>query len=318
MSRLRELVRRFRPSHEATAHLAADILGKRSSTVLDVGARWGVDEAWYALDPLARVVGFEPDPVECARLNATIGASDKRDAATFVPVALGGSKGQAQLHVTREPGCSSLLPPNRALVARYPALDVMSPVSSLSVEVTTLAEWANERGSTDVAFMKLDVQGAELDVLRGAGATLDRCVGLELEVEFMPLYEGQPLFGDLDVFLRARGFSLWRISHLVHYAERHRDTLEREESAAYDNVHVTAKAGAGRLAWGHAIYLRDFASLPDTPLLLRELLELASLLDAMGESDGAAAALETALSRRASELGAAHSRVQAQISALRS
>jgi hypothetical protein len=68
--------------------------------------------------------------------------------------------------------------------------------------------------------LKLDVQGLELAVLRGAGAALDRVLLVESEVEFNLLYERQPLFGEIDEFLRQRGFFLlglrrtfWRRTH---------------------------------------------------------------------------------------------------------
>ena len=58
-----------------------------------------------------------------------------------------------------------------------------------------------------VDFIKLDTQGSELDILHGAGSLLDNCSGLQLEVMFSPLYEGQPLFADVDAYLRCAASS---------------------------------------------------------------------------------------------------------------
>jgi hypothetical protein len=52
------------------AELASEILGERSAIVLDAGARWGAEKAWWRLPPLAKLIGFEPDASECERLNA--------------------------------------------------------------------------------------------------------------------------------------------------------------------------------------------------------------------------------------------------------
>ncbi|MCS6901811.1 MAG: FkbM family methyltransferase [Myxococcales bacterium] len=58
----------------------------------------------------------------------------------------------------------------------------MRPQRSVEVEVTRLETWAKGTGCGDVAFLKLDVQRAELDILEGAGDLLDGCLGLEAAV----------------------------------------------------------------------------------------------------------------------------------------
>jgi hypothetical protein len=57
-------------------------------------------------------------------------------------------------------------------------------------------------------FVKIDAQGGALNVLTGASRVLDVALGLEVEVELAPMYEGEPLLGDVDAYLRSRGFDL--------------------------------------------------------------------------------------------------------------
>jgi Methyltransferase FkbM domain len=57
-------------------------------------------------------------------------------------------------------------------------------------------------------YLKLDVEGAELQVLEGGEQATRNTLVLDVEVEFAPLRAGQPLFGDVDGHLRGRGWSL--------------------------------------------------------------------------------------------------------------
>src|SRR5207248_2510884 len=96
---------------------------------------------------------------------------------------------------------------------------LMEPAGTSEIPVARLATWAHQAGVDRVDFIKLDTQGSELDILQGAGFLLDDCLGLQLEVMFSPLYEGQPLFADVDTYLRSRGFVLWRLDSLAHYTD---------------------------------------------------------------------------------------------------
>jgi len=86
-----------------------------------------------------------------------------------------------------------------------------------------------------------------------------RCA-LELEVEFQALYVGQPLFADVDAFLRNRGFSLWRLRSIVHCGL----TKSRwdESSFIFGDAVETTRAG-GQISWADAVYVRSEITDPD-------------------------------------------------------
>jgi hypothetical protein len=100
----------------------------------------------------------------------------------------------------------------------------------------------------DCDFLKIDVQGGELDVLMGAPNTLKRTVFVHCEVEFAPVYQNQPLFSDFDAHLRAAGFELIDIVNAGYAATR---SLPRPISRS-------------RLMWAEAVYARS----PETIALL--------------------------------------------------
>ena len=59
--------------------------------------------------------------------------------------------------------------------------------------------------------VKIDIQGGELEALKGFGSLLDKVVCVELEVSLMSIYEGQPLFGEIFDFMTDKGFGLFDV-----------------------------------------------------------------------------------------------------------
>jgi FkbM family methyltransferase len=132
--------------------------------VLDVGAHNGLYTllAHKRVGPQGRVIAFEPSPREQKRLRLHLrmnGVSSLR----VEPVALGASEGTADLYVPqgRSTSFNSLRPPV-----------VSEPVKRVPVPVITLDGYLAKAHITAVDFVKLDVEGAELDILKGAAALL--------------------------------------------------------------------------------------------------------------------------------------------------
>lgn len=285
-------------STRSTAEVVAGILGSRCVTVIDVGARWGARDAWWRIAPLAKIIGFEPDAEECARLATIAKASGDH----YEPTALGLKAGEAVLHATADPACSSLYPPDATLADRYPELHAIRPVEKRTLPVMDLNGWASSRQVDDIVFMKLDTQGSELDILKGGEQLLPGCLGLEIEVEFAPIYNGQPLFADIDLFLRRHGFVLWRLQEMCHYAEDLIPRPHHEDRAHFGGFDSVFRVGSGRLFWANAIYFRDYIS---PRMDARSRLLLASLYAATGDDAAAAKAITAALADPGWELGAA-------------
>lgn len=195
---------------------------------------------------LVDAVGFEPDAEECQRLNRTIGPRSPYRSLTFLPMGLGSVDGERTLYLCRSRGVSSLYLPNRRFLDRFPDPDRFDVEGSQRVPLRALDALVDEGAvplPAGVDFIKIDTQGSELDVLRGAQRTLDRQVlAVEVEVEFSRLYERQPLFAEVDAFLDGCGFSLFKLRRL----EWVRKTLERQPQGS-----------AGQVVFGDALYLRD-------------------------------------------------------------
>lgn len=272
------LVSRYRPY----AELVAQILGSYSTHVIDVGARWGGGGAWWRLHPIAKLIGFEPDASECARLNTQV-VPDNHE--TYVPLGLGRSSRTATLYVTQEPACSSLYEPDPTVVPYFKDMESLVVKKKLEVPLVPLDDWWEKSGKPSIEFIKIDTQGSELDVLSGGKNCLAQVLGVEVEVEFNTMYRDQPLFSDVDIFLRQQGFVLWRLGEMCHYAESPQKIFNRTEQFCYDGRWETVPAGNGRLFWANALYFRDYRKLPPSLHNWRKLLMLSALYDAASDSD---------------------------------
>ena len=210
---------------------------------VDAGARDGVHPLFGEVAPLLDVVGFEPDAGECQRLRAT---HDRWRSATYLPWGLGERDGEQSFHVCRVRGTSSFYRPNRAWLDRFPDPQRYEVIETQTVRVRSLDSLRHDpsmRMPRSIDFIKLDTQGTELNILKGAQATLrGQVIGIEVEVEFAPFYEGQPLFRDVDAFLAGLGLSLFKL---------------RRKSWVRRNCQARPQVSAGQVTAGDALYLRD-------------------------------------------------------------
>ena len=221
--------------HDTLAARACGLLG-RTIRIVDIGAQLlGLGSEPY--DPLRRfvaldVIGFDPLEEKIAERQALEGP----DGLTLLPYAIGDG-GTHTLYVNNDDATSSLFPLAAASNSRFNHLSTLSTVRTMEVTTRTLDEAIP---SQPIDFLKLDVQGSELMVLRSGVDCLSRTGVIHCEVEFTPIYEGQPLYPDVQQFLNAQGFELidLQISTRYHY-------VTHEECPSQD-----------RLNWADAVFFK--------------------------------------------------------------
>lgn len=101
-------------------------------------------------------------------------------------------------------GMSSLLQPDQLALNFFNGFPVFGQIHAIEDVSTTRLD--DVPGLPQIDFVKMDIQGAELTVLKNATEKLKDCVALQLEVSFVCLYENQPGFGEIDVWMRSQGF----------------------------------------------------------------------------------------------------------------
>lgn len=120
---------------------------------------------------------------------------------SYIPTVVGNGSG-ATLHVCQSPGMTSLLAPDAKALKAFPGFSEWATVvERRQVETTRL-----DQIEVDVDLLCMDVQGSEIDVLTYGRKKLASAVAVITEVSFVPLYKGQPSFGDIDSRLRDLGF----------------------------------------------------------------------------------------------------------------
>ena len=103
---------------------------------------------------------------------------------------------------------TSLLEPNPELFDYFHGFEVWGTVvNRVPVDTVRLDDVAE---ITALDLLKIDIQGAELMAFQNAPHLLDKCLVIQTEVEFLPLYVGQPLFSEVEMFLRWRGYNFHR------------------------------------------------------------------------------------------------------------
>ena len=184
-------------------------------TTLEIGARQlkGETEPFHQLIntlPSAKLVGFEPDEFACKELN-----QNSSDQFRYYATALSNTEGTVPFYETVHPMCASLYEPNELLLRRYNGMEVAELQQVSELTTTTLDQFMSEHVGNAAEFIKIDVQGAELDIFQGGLQTLKDVLFIVAEVEFVELYLGQPLFGDVSSFLQKQGFMFHKFADLA-------------------------------------------------------------------------------------------------------
>jgi FkbM family methyltransferase len=197
------------------------------ATVIDVGANKGQFAVYARVRwPRARLICFEPLPAPRAKLQrVTRGQAEIHDCA------LGAEPGEGRMHLATRTDSSSLL----ALGERQKAIFRMEESGELPVTIERLDACLSPALIRPM-LLKIDVQGFELEVLKGASDLLSHIDAVYVEVSYVELYKGQPLHEDITRYLIEAGFTLdGRHNTHAHEGEPvQADLLFRKASAAAD------------------------------------------------------------------------------------
>ncbi|MDB5888958.1 MAG: methyltransferase FkbM family protein [Rhodocyclales bacterium] len=198
-------------------YLAALFEQYRVEAVIDVGANEGQYRNFLRSEVPYHgpILSYEPQPACFQKLHDNAngdGAWHVRD------LALGSEPGELSLNIMEASVFTSFLAPDYAAVGDFSGMNrirevVKVPVTTLDDELSASSAPASMAGRL---YLKLDTQGFDLAVLRGATQTLSRVVALQTELSMKSLYQGMPDYREMIDALTSMGFELSNMFPVSH------------------------------------------------------------------------------------------------------
>ena len=179
-------------------------LSQTPLVVCDVGARDAAPAELVPFYPYVEYHAFEVDEAECQRLQATVWPYQT---VCVFPYFIAGHNHTSPFRLYKRRGESSTYPPGRRFQQVFADPD-FGVDREQEVQARTLDEVYSQAAVSQPDFIKLDTQGSELDILYGAQSVLQGVGLVEVEVEFIEMYEGQPLFPAVCQFMQKHDFEL--------------------------------------------------------------------------------------------------------------
>jgi FkbM family methyltransferase len=204
------------------------IKDKNNLCIFDIGAHYGETAIKYkGVFPDANVYSFEPFPESAKVFLRNTGMYSKIE---LIEYAFSNKKGESKLYINASDATNSLL---NSTITNSWVDNATKNDRTLTVRVDTIDNFCEQNNINEIDILKLDVQGGEMLVLEGAIQMLSskKINVIFMEVEFIEIYENQPLFHDMTVFLAKYGYRLF-------------------------GTYNTQWLESGQIAWCDAIYLR--------------------------------------------------------------
>ena len=281
------------------ATLIAGKLKSEKFRLLDIGCSGGIDPVWRSFEPALQALGVDASVTECERLRGLERNPDVSYVAAFAarsadkPIDI--SAGPAAPLIMKMRDRMSFMRTRELRDARLKQASTEEQLRHNAWEMTGLSDPSKTvvlpdllaaRGWTDLDYLKLDVDGADFDILQSFAGRFDplKVIAVQLEVNFVGTEQpDEHTFHNTDRFMRAQGFDLFRLDV--------RNFSVRALPARY--VWPTpAETVSGRPFQGEAYYARDILA-PHRPagsawLGAEKVAKLAAVLAAWQVADAAA------------------------------
>ena len=196
--------------------------GIKPDTVIDVGANIGqFSIASYHEFESAEIISIEPDRILAHRLKKNLSSNRCKK---IICVAVGDYDGKIDLHINADPQNNSVLPLDEDRRSYFPDNIVLRKVT---VPISRLDTLLNSKMLPKPILLKIDVQGYEEKVIKGAINTLLDIRWVVMEISFAHLYKGEAKFLPMINLMASYGFQFVKPLNF-HQSEKSFDIIEMD------------------------------------------------------------------------------------------
>ncbi len=187
----------------AAVEHSAFLRQQRFDVILDVGANRGqFSLVARHIQPDAKIYAFEPLPTPALTYQSIF---EHDNMVKLFDVAVMPAQDKRVMNISRRDDSSSLLPITATQTMQFPGTEA---VSQIEVQCAPLSQLLHSEVIAGRILLKIDVQGAELEVLKSAQSLLSSVSIIYVELSLVQFYGGQPLAAEVIQFLAEQGFHI--------------------------------------------------------------------------------------------------------------
>lgn len=206
------------------------VLGNKKLSSVDIGGAVDLQPHWYKILGNSDLHIFEPHPQSYEDIKVKYGKSPWKDLFHIYKTALSGTGGKRTLSMTNGPTGSTIIPINYD----SPYIDKndssLFPLKNMEVDTVTLDHALTENGVKNADLIKLDIQGADLEVLKSLGRDrINDLLCFEMEVHLHDTYIGGTNLPDVSQFSLENDFELFDVRVARAYITRYGKSKELQE-----------------------------------------------------------------------------------------
>lgn len=177
--------------------------------VYEIGSRGGAFKDLQKYQKNINYFGFEANEDECKKLNLDAKKHTVFNKEVYYQKGVGGDVVRSNLYVTSQPGCSSFLEPDKKILKFYNRQEWFEIDDVYEIETSSLKSIKNELKLESPDFLKIDVEGMDLEILKGLGGAIDNVLGLRMEINYLGHRKQQSSVGEIFTYLEKNNFYIF-------------------------------------------------------------------------------------------------------------